>query len=47
MINIIIVWITIMQANDEGLVLAQKFRILKKVGSGSFGYIYICKALIM
>jgi hypothetical protein len=32
-----------MEGTDEGLVLAQKFKILKKIGSGSFGYIYACK----
>lgn len=31
-----------MEGTDEGLILAQKFKILKKIGSGSFGYIYSC-----
>jgi hypothetical protein len=32
-----------MQTNDEGLILCDKYRILNKIGSGSFGYIYVCK----
>ena len=31
-----------MDNDDEGLILGQKFKILKKIGSGSFGYIYMC-----
>lgn len=31
-----------MDNEDEGLILGQKFKILKKIGSGSFGYIYVC-----
>lgn len=32
-----------MDNSDEGLVLDSKYRIIKKIGSGSFGYIYTCK----
>ncbi len=31
-----------MDNDEEGLILGQKFKILKKIGSGSFGYIYMC-----
>jgi hypothetical protein len=34
-----------MDNDDEGLILGQKFKILKKIGSGSFGYIYMCNCL--
>ena len=33
------------EGSDEGLLLAQKFKILKKIGSGSFGYIYTCTSI--
>lgn len=36
-----------MEGSDEGLVLAQKFKILKKIGSGSFGYIYCCNSFLI
>ena len=31
---------------EDGLVLGKKFKVMGKIGSGSFGYIYKCKGLI-
>ena len=31
-----------MDSGDEELVLNKKYKVIKKIGSGSFGYIYKC-----
>ena len=31
-----------MDSGDEELVLSKKYKVIKRIGSGSFGYIYKC-----
>jgi hypothetical protein len=33
-----------MESNGQSVVLMKKYKLLEKIGSGSFGSIYMCKS---